>query len=401
MARRIDNIKILHIIKFLSSLYFYHQVITLYFQARGLNYVQINSLWGIIVGTQALAEIPTGIIADRVGRKYSIVAALALQFLGELIFIFADTYLLFVIVCIIAGIGFSFLSGCFEAFMYDSLKTKKKEHEMQKVAGLNGSFALAATLIGSVVGGFITANLQLTGFLHAVILTAFFVFLSFLASLFLKEPQLMNRQHEVSTYRLIKDGTILLKTNRSLRRIIVLSLLATPFVNYLLNFYPPYLVKAHVGGYQLGLTLAFASLLAVFASKYAYLLEKVLGVKTGLSVAVLIPGIFYFLLAFIYHSIVSIILVVFAFASMHIQKPIFSDYLNRRIESRNRATVLSMINVISGLYVAIMGLVIGFLADSSSLNYSFIFMGSVIVIAGLFIKINESHVAAIAGRNLT
>ena len=57
MTHRIDNIKILHLFKFLSSLYFYHQIITLYFQARGLNYVQINSLCGIIVIAAFMIQI--------------------------------------------------------------------------------------------------------------------------------------------------------------------------------------------------------------------------------------------------------------------------------------------------------------------------------------------------------
>ncbi|MFX0133019.1 MAG: MFS transporter [Candidatus Hodarchaeota archaeon] len=399
MTRKIDNIKILHIIKFLSSLYFFHHVITLYFQARGLNYVQINSLWGIIVGVQALAEVPTGIIADKIGRKYSIIIALALQFLGEFIFIFAHSYLLFVFICIIAGIGFSFLSGCFEAMMYDSLKANNKEQEMQKVAGLNGSFALAATMIGSIIGGFITANLQLSNFVHAIILTAFFVLLSFLASLLLKEPTLEYRHSEDSSFKLLKDGLNLIKTNRSLKRIIILSLLATPFINYLLNFYPPYFVEANVSGYFFGITLAIASLLGVFTSKYAYLFEKIFGVKKGVLLAVLLPGMLYFLLAFISHSMISIILVVLAFGTMHIQKPIFLDYLNRHIESKNRATVLSLINVISGFYVAIMGLLIGFLADVS-LAYSFIFMGGLIAFGSLYIKIDDSHVTIDVNKNL-
>jgi MFS family permease len=392
LIKKIDNITILHIIRFLSSLYFYHQVITLYFQVRGLSYLQINSLWGIIVGVQALAEVPTGIIADKIGRKFSIIIALALQFLGELIFIFADSYLLFVLVCVIAGIGFSFLSGCFEAMMYDSLKSQNRQHLMQKVAGLNGSFALAATMIGSVLGGFITANLKLSNFVLAIILTALFVFLSFLASFLLREPSLEYKHSSDSSLKLLKDGVNLIKTNQSLRRIILLSLLATPFINYLLNFYPPYFVKANVNGYFFGVTLAIASLLGFFTSKYAYLFEKVFGVTKGVMLAVLLPGIFYFLLAVISHSILSIVLVIFAFGSMHIQKPIFWDYLNRHIESKNRATVLSLINVISGFYVAIMGLLIGFIADIS-LNYSFIFMGGLITIGALYIKIDESHVS--------
>ena len=367
-------------------------MITLYFQARGLSYVQINSLWGVIVGVQALAEVPTGMIADKIGRKYSIIIALALQFLGEFIFIFANNYLVFVMICIIAGIGFSFFSGCFEAMMYDSLKADHQEQHMQKVAGLNGSFALAATMIGAVIGGFITANLQLSNFVHAIILTAFFVFLSFLASMFLKEPSLEYRHSEDSSFRLLKDGLNLIKTNRSLKRIIMLSLLAAPFLNYLLNFYPPYFVEANVSGYYFGVTLAMASLFGVFTSKYAYIFEKVFGVTKGMMLAVLLPGIFYFLLAVISHSVISIILIVFAFGSMHIQKPIFLDYLNRHIESRNRATVLSLINVITGFYVAIMGLLIGCLADIS-LNYSFIFMGSLIAVGAFCIKIDDRHVS--------
>ena len=391
MTRKTDNITILHIIKFLSSLYFYHHVITLYFQARGLNFVQINSLWGIIVGVQALAEVPTGIIADKIGRKYSIIIALVLQFVGEFIFIFANSYVLFVVICSVAGIGFSFFSGCFEAMMYDSLKAYNKEQEMQKVAGLNGSFGLAATMTGSIIGGIITANLQLSHFVQAIILTAFFVFLSFLASLLLKEPTFGYKHSEESSYKLLKDGLNLIKTNRSLQRIMILSLLASPFINYLLNLYPPYFVEAHVSGYFFGVTLAMASLLGVFTSKYAYVFEKIFGVKKGVLLAVLLPGLLYFLLAFISHSILSIILVVLAFGTMHLQKPLFLDYLNRHIESKNRATVLSLINVISGFYVAIMGLLIGFIADVS-LAYSFIFMGCLITFGALFIKIDDSHV---------
>jgi hypothetical protein len=217
------------------------------------------------------------------------------------------------------------------------------------------------------------------------------VFLSLLVSLFLKEPSLEYRHPEDSPLRLFKDGLNLIKTNRSLKRIIALSLLATPFINYLLNFYPPYFVKANVSGHLFGITLAIASLLGVFTSKYAYLFEKVLGVRRGVMLAVLLPGIFYFLLTVISHSIISIVLVVFAFGSMRVQKPIFLDYLNRHIESRNRATVLSLINVVTGFYVAIMGLLIGFLADVS-LNYSFFLMGSLIAIGAFCIRIDDCTV---------
>ena len=69
---RFNNIIVLHIITFFAALYFYQPIITLYFQARGLSFVEINSLWAIIVGIQSMSEVPTGIIADKIGRKKSI-----------------------------------------------------------------------------------------------------------------------------------------------------------------------------------------------------------------------------------------------------------------------------------------------------------------------------------------
>jgi MFS family permease len=340
-------------------------------------------------------EIPTGILADKLGRKISIIIALALQFLGELFFIFADSYLYFVVVCIIGGTGFAFLSGSFEAMMYDSLKAAGQEKEMQKVSGLNGSYALAATMIGSVAGGFITADLQLTHFVQAIIITAVFVFLSFLAGFFLVEPQTVSRNPEDSPVMLVKDGINLIKKNKSLQRILLLSLLTTPFINYLLNFYPPYFVQAKVSGYLFGIALAAASLLGVFTSRYAYLCEKILGVYKGVFLAVILPGIFYFMLAGIYHSFISAILVILAYGSMQIQKPIFSDYLNRHIQSTNRATVLSLINILSGIYVALTGLLIGYIADQS-LSYAFIFMAGLITFSAFLIRIDKNQAEAIA-----
>jgi MFS family permease len=389
-----NNITILNLITFFSSLYFYHQIITLYFLQRGLNYVEINSLWGIIIASKAIAEVPTGIIADKIGRKFSIIIALALQLAGEIIFIFADRYLLFVLTAVIGGIGFAFLSGCFEAMMYDSLKKEGREGEMQKVAGMNASFSQMAIIIGSFIGGFITLNLRLKNFILVIVITAFFVGIALMVSFLLKEPTAAYGQETHSSLALLKDGMKLLRTNRPLQRIILLFLLATPFINYLLNFYQPYFVKARLSGVWFGIALSLASLLGVLSSKYAYLLEKIFGVKNGVLLATLLPGIFYIFMAMIFYSWIAFVLFILSYSSMQVQHPIFVDYLNRHIESRNRATVLSLINVFSGIYIALMGLLIGWLADFS-LSSAFILMGSVIIVSSLLIRIEARQVKRI------
>jgi fucose permease len=77
--------------------------LVLYLQGKNLNYVQINSLWGIIVGTMFLTKVPAGMLADRLGRKRSINVALALQVLGEVIYIFGRSYWPFALAAAIGG----------------------------------------------------------------------------------------------------------------------------------------------------------------------------------------------------------------------------------------------------------------------------------------------------------
>ncbi len=128
MFKRWDNVSKVAFIYFFSSLYFYLPVLTIYYQLKGLSFLQIGTLWGITTVTIFLSEIPTGLFADKFGRKASVIAAMMFQLLGEILFIFANNYLFFVVIQIVAGLGFAFQSGCIQALVYDFLKEKNREN---------------------------------------------------------------------------------------------------------------------------------------------------------------------------------------------------------------------------------------------------------------------------------
>lgn len=73
---------------------------TLYLQERGLNLFQVNSNSAIIIGTIFLAEVPTGVLADRIGRKWSVVLAMAFPLAGEVLYLFARDCGLAVALCL-------------------------------------------------------------------------------------------------------------------------------------------------------------------------------------------------------------------------------------------------------------------------------------------------------------
>jgi len=300
-------------------------------------------------------------------------------------------YILIVFSCISAGVGYAFYSGCYEAMLFDSLKSENREHEVQKVSGLNSGFKLVATVIGALVGGFITADLSMTKFINVIILTAISVSIALTVSFFLKEPKLKTETKSLSSTQILRKGILLIKKNTSLKRIILLSVLATPFLNYLLNFYQPYLLNVNVPSIWLGLSLSIASLIGFLASKYAFKLEKIFGVQIGLMISTIFPGLLYILMSVVFNKWMAVLIFILAFGSMNLQSPIFVDYKNRHIKSEIRATTLSLIAMISGIYVAIMGLILGILADNS-LSNTFLLMGIIIIMSVLLIPIGEKHI---------
>lgn len=380
------NITKLALAYFFSTLYFYAPVGTLYLRGKELSYVQINSLWGIIVGTMFLTEVPTGILADRLGRKRSINVALALQVLGEVVYIFADSYWPFALAAMIGGLGFAFSSGCVEALAYDSLKTEGREDEMSKAMGFIGAAERLANLLAYAVGGLLVINLTQARFVMAIAVTACAVAVGCLVSFTLREPPVEIRQGSGdSSLKLLVDGVRTLRSNRQFHRLVLLALATIPFSNYL-GLYQPRFVKVGVPPVWLGLARALGAGISILGARYAYRLEALLGTKASLLLVTGLPGILYLVMAVVLHPVFSVLVFCTLYGSMSLKGPIFSGHLNRHIESKNRATVLSLISMFSGLYVALMGLLIGRIGDFS-VTYAFAFMGVVVLVGSLLLRV--------------
>ena len=275
MFKKCDNISKVSLIYFFSSLYFYLPVLTIYYLQKGLNFLQIGSLWGITTITIFLSEIPTGIMADKLGRKTSIVLAMLFQLIGEVLFLFSSNYLHFVIISIIAGIGFAFQSGCIQALVYDFLKDEKREQDMKKVWGNITALGQVGFIFGAFVCSFIVTSTQTPKISLAIIMTIISVLIALIISLLLKEPISKYKHIEKSPVELLKKSIQLISVNASLRRIIFFGILTTPFLAFLNNFQPPYFDLSHVPLFWLGVSRSIAGIIALFCLRYAYRLEDI------------------------------------------------------------------------------------------------------------------------------
>jgi MFS family permease len=385
------NVTKLAIAYFFATLYFYIPVGALYLQSKNLNYVQINSLSGIIVGTMFLTEVPAGIVADRLSRKRSINIALGLQVLGEVVYIFANSYWPFALAAAIGGLGFAFGSGSVEALVYDSLKTRGREDEMSKATGFINAAQRLANLLAFAVSGLLVVNLTQERFVLAIVVTACAVAVGWLVSLTLREPETeVKRGGGDSSLKLLVDGVRTLQGNQRFRRLVLLALATIPFNEYLLNLYQPRFVHVGVPPIWLGLALALASIVSILGARYAYLLEARLGTESSLLLTTILPGVLYFVMAATLYPVLAVLVFCTLYGSTSLKGPIFSGHLNKHIESKNRATVLSMISMFSGIYVALMGLLIGCIGDFS-LTYAFMFMGAIVLLGSLLFRVRTTQ----------
>jgi hypothetical protein len=107
-----------------------------------------------------------------------------------------------------------------------------------------------------------------------------------------------------------------------------------------------------------------------------------------LLVATGLPGVLYLVMAAVVHPAFTILAFCLLYGSMSLRGPILSGRLNVHIASENRATVLSLISMLSGVYVALIGLLFGRIADLS-VSYALLAMGLVVLAGSLLFRVGQ------------
>src|SRR6185503_1355100 len=111
---RLDRVAKLYLAyKFLAALYFTYPIFY-QFAVQAITPLQIGIFFSIIGIIGFLAEIPTGIMADKHGRKLSGVAGMTIVSLAPLIIFFGHTFATYLIAAVFYGLGRALLSGALE-----------------------------------------------------------------------------------------------------------------------------------------------------------------------------------------------------------------------------------------------------------------------------------------------
>jgi MFS family permease len=147
-----SNIQLYPWFQFCRSLLFWQAIWFLYFQ-KELSATDAILLAAIFDISTTVLEVPSGITSDRLGRRRTLVAAIAIKIIGALLLAFGGTFTIFALAQICLGASMALISGTDTSLLYESLTKEKRSHEIQTHEQRAWRFAFAALAISAVTGG--------------------------------------------------------------------------------------------------------------------------------------------------------------------------------------------------------------------------------------------------------
>lgn len=339
----------------------------------GIYYLESIVLIGFI-----FLEIPSGALADLIGRKKTIVAGAMFQLASRIIFACMNSPGDVWTANIMWMIGASLTSGADSAFLYDSLKVSGREDEYRKIEGrATGNYLILVAFCSLAVGFLAGISLRLPALLSipgAVV--------SLGATFFLKEPPTEKKYTPKEQIHIMKSGFAFVARSMEVKWIFGFATMISVASKIWFFTYNPYFELVLLDVKYYGVIFFFLNGIAWYFSRNADGLAKKVGEKNIIVLLVALVGIPVFIMG----SFVSVFAIGMIFLQNMVRglsRPFFSEFLNRHIDSKNRATVLSIQSAISGGMQFVSLGAFGFFLTTSGLPLALQVLGGTVLVFGI------------------
>ena len=130
-------------------------ILALFYLARGIDLFGIGVCFASYAVTVAVFEIPTGGLADVVGRRRVTIMACLCMAAGTLLVLFSYSLVLFMAGGVLYGWSRALLSGSLEAWFVDACKAVDPQSDIQRGLALANTGTLLGLGLGLLTGGFL------------------------------------------------------------------------------------------------------------------------------------------------------------------------------------------------------------------------------------------------------
>jgi len=352
----------------------------IYFWTKFMTFGQLGWVDALGFGFAMLLEVPSGAIADLLGKRRTILIGMIAGAIGVFIITFSGTLTGIFIGWLITQVCYAFYSGAAEALAYDTLVDLKDEGSYDKVITRSSEIESYAGAITTLIGGFLfTVNFRLPHILwgSGFAIGAIFAWL-------LVEPKVDTEKFSAKTYlnQLFIGIKVLIQP--SLKKFIgFFFVLVGVYYLYSWGFIRP-AIATSFGFFakEQGIILPLLTLYgALIVRTIPYFKQRISDV-TGLVILSIIMALGFFIASFPvgYYGIIAMILIATA---GKLSSPWISIIVNTRIESKYRATTLSTVALMTKIPYVLIAVIAGKMVENSTLNKFTFTVGLTIVLVAV------------------
>lgn len=331
-----------------------------YLLHSGLSLSNVALLKSIQAIVLILAELPTGIFADAMGRRLSLILSSCLSVFGFCLFFFGSSLASFIAAESLTAMSLCFWSGAYEAFAID--KGKLNDSTLDEFFHKNSTINSLLVLIFGMLGGWLGSIGLQWPYLGAIL-----AFIILIITLFQFETEkslyqitttnnkswfqesLLSLKHQFKVQlNIIFSKDIV---SKGLFGFVIMQILVQFLVQPILHYWQPFFtsINTNVSSIELGYIFATYCGASVASGIMASFLSKKKWFRTISSTWSLFAlcSILYITLAHEIEFTFAIIFFALLQGILNMARTSLSARLNSRIPSYSRATILSLISLLS------------------------------------------------------
>jgi MFS family permease len=363
---------------------------TLFLLDAGLTSTEAFAANAFFTVGQVVFEVPTGVVADTMGRRASyLIGAITLSLATALYLLawhYRAPFWAWAVTSVLLGLGFTFFSGATEAWLVDALAFTGYEGKVESVLAKGEIVEGVAMLTGSVAGGLIAqvSNLGMPYVLRAgALLITFVIAFRFMRDLGFERVKGKRPLEEVK--HVLKMSIDHGFRNRPVRWL----MLAAPFTMGvgIYGFYAmqPYLLELY-GNPQAYVVAGLSAALVAGAQIVGGFLVPFAGRifrrrTTVLVVCFIASAVALGIIGLVQNFPIAVAMLGIWALMWAASNPVRSAYLNGLIPSAQRATVLSFDNLMASSGGVVAQPLLGRVADASGYAASYVVCAGVQLLA--------------------
>jgi MFS family permease len=351
--------------------------IWVFYYLRFTDYSGIGLLETVLFFTTVLSEIPTGAIADLLGKKNTIIISLFVLSIGQFALASATNLGGMVISSFIIGIGMAFYSGTMDAYLYDYLAQNNQQNNYDKIFSKTQTIQLITLTLCTIIGGYIySVSPSLPFYLNGL-----FSLLGAFVSFFLVKLSVDNQIFSLKKFSIqTKQGFSQLFKSIDIRKKIYLLLtigciftISTQSLDNILGIEFGFDTKS------LSLLTAAMLLITSVSVQFVPKLRRKYGNTTSLFFVGILAVLIYIVSPFVSLFLGGLTLILRQTSDSFFEN-LSSNVINNSVPSQFRATSLSTFNMIKQLPYAFGAFFLGALMDNITARYFAFILGILLLI---------------------